>query len=303
MRPLRLLVAAACLGSLLAGCQSSDRGEVVASTTPVDEVTSDQPEPEARTPDVDLAQREADPAPDLGSAQPRPDWLGTRVLPLRPDGIGEIRPTPPELVDRRFPPPDDHPLPRPDSEGFRAEVRPVPDDVLARSTWHESCPVGVDDLRYITLTFWGFDDRPHTGELLVHRDIADELVTVFRRAYEARFPIEEMRVVRAEELDLPPTGDGNNTTAFVCRRTVEGQRWSEHAYGLAVDINPFHNPYARGDVVIPELASAYVDRGNDRPGMIQRADAVHRAFAELGWDWGGDWRRAKDWMHFSRDGG
>jgi hypothetical protein len=83
---------------------------------------------------------------------------------------------------------------------------------------------------------------------------------VFRRLHAARFPLEEVRIITSEELDLPPTGDGNVTSAFVCRPTVGGSRWSEHAYGRAIDINPFHNPYVRGDLVLPELAGAYVDR-------------------------------------------
>ena len=78
--------------------------------------------------------------------------------------------------------------------------------------------------------------------------------------------------------------------------------WSYHAYGLAVDINPFHNPYAKGDLVIPELASAYVDRENERVGMVYSDDVVTEAFAGIGWEWGGDWNTLKDWMHFSATG-
>jgi hypothetical protein len=231
---------------------------------------------------------------------PRPAWLGTRPLPEREDGLGEVQPTPEELADRRLPPPPSD-LPPPGDEWW-ADVGPVPDEVAARSTWHEGCPVHLDELAYVQLSFWGFDDRSHTGELLVHGEVVDDLVTVFGRLYEARFPIEEMRVITAEELDLPPTGDGNVTTGFVCRSTVQGQRWSDHAYGLAVDINPFHNPYVRGDAVVPELASAYLDRDDHRPGMIQPDDEVVRAFADIGWGWGGDWTTAKDWMHFSASG-
>jgi hypothetical protein len=164
------------------------------------------------------------------------------------------------------------------------------------------CPVRLEDLRYVTVSFWGFDDQAHTGELLTHVTVAEDLVAVFDRLYAARFPIEEMRVVDAPELDAPPTGDGNNTTGFVCRPAVGQTRWSDHAYGLAVDVNPFHNPYARDDLVLPELASAYVDRDDLRPGMIQRGDAVTTAFADIGWGWGGDWQRSKDWMHFSASG-
>lgn len=236
-----------------------------------------------------------------GPTRTRPDWLGTRVLPTRPDGFGVVRPTPPELVDRRFPPPPS-PLPEPRGTEFRASVTRVPDAVLERSTWRPGCPVSRGELRYIQLTFWGFDDRPHAGELLVHRSVASDLVGVFRRLYRARFPIEEMRVETREELDVPPTGDGNNTTAFVCRPVTGGEGWSQHAYGLAIDINPFHNPYRKGDLVVPELASAYVDRDWRRPGMIHEGDVVVAAFDALGWGWGGRWRTLDDWQHFSTSG-
>lgn len=228
---------------------------------------------------------------------PRPDWLGTRVLPLRPDGLGEIQPTPPELVDRRFATIDV--LPPPQDDSFTVDVGLPSDEVMARSTWQEDCPVAVADLRYVTLPFWGFDGLAHTGELLVHADAVDAVVAGFRYLHERRFPIEEMRVVTRPELDLPPTGDGNNTSAFVCRPSVGSTSWSEHAYGRAVDINPFHNPYVRGDVVIPELASSYVDRP-DLPGVLTEADVA--AFEDAGWGWGGRWRSSKDWMHLSAGG-
>ena len=246
----------------------------------------------APTPDLDV---------DAGRAgAPRPEWLGARPLPLGPNGFGEVQPTPPELQDRQLvtidglaPPPDAR---------FASAVVPVPDHVVVRSTWDAGCPVALDDLRYLTVSFWGFDARAHTGELIVHADVADEVVGVFRRLYEERFPIEEMRITRADELDRPPTGDGNNTGAFVCRRSRSSSSWSEHAYGRAVDINPFHNPYVRDEVVLPELASAYRDRAHLRPGMIVAGDVVTDAFAELGWGWGGAWRSSKDYMHFSVNG-
>jgi hypothetical protein len=284
---------------VLAACGPTEEPEDV--DTPTGEVEEPEPTPSpAETIEEVDASTDAEALPD--GVTDRPEWLGTRVLPERPDGLGEVQPTPPELEDRRLPPPDDHPLPPPEDVSFSATVDPVPDDVLQRSTWHEDCPVAVDDLRYLTVTFWGFDERVHTGEIIVHADVADDVVDVFARIHEARFPIEEMRVVTAEELDLPPTGDGNNSTGFVCRSKVSGGTWSEHAYGRAIDINPFHNPYERGDVVVPELASAYTDRGWQRPGMILDGDEVVEAFGDIGWGWGGDWTSAKDPMHFSVSG-
>ena len=236
---------------------------------------------------------------DRPGTTPRPSWLGQRVLPLRPDGLGEIQPTPAELADRRFATIDI--LPVPDEPVFDVRVEDVPDGVLARSTWQPGCPVSVDDLRYLTLPFWGFDDELHTGELLVHVDSVDAVRAGFAHLFETRFPIEEMRVVTEAELDAAPTGDGNNTSAFVCRPSVGSSSWSQHAYGRAVDINPFHNPYVRGDIVIPELASTYVDRSESRAGMLDAVDVT--GFTGAGWKWGGAWSSTKDYMHLSASGG
>lgn len=256
-------------------------------------------DPASTSPPTTSSTPTSDDEPVVASpARPRPDWLGTRVLPTAPNGFGEIQPTPPELVDRRLQTPDH--LPPPASADFAVEVEAVPDDVLARSTWSPECPVPADDLRWVRLTFWGFDEQVHTGELLVHADAVDVVVGGFALLHERRFPIEEMRIVVPAELDAPPTGDGNNTTAFVCRPVRGATSWSEHAYGRAVDINPFHNPYVKGDVVLPELASSYIDRTDHRPGMLT-ADAV-AAFTSAGWGWGGSWQSLQDHMHLSATG-
>jgi hypothetical protein len=152
------------------------------------------------------------------------------------------------------------------------------------------------------MSFLGFDGHPHTGEMLVHAEVAADVSGVFGVLFEARFPLEEMRIVAAPELDLAPTGDGNNTTAFVCRAARGQTRWSAHAYGLAVDVNPFCNPYLRDDLVLPELASAYLDRQRERPGMVADGGPVVAAFDAIGWAWGGRWSEPLDFMHFSATG-
>lgn len=295
MLPVVRRLGAAALLLALAACTTGEPVEaVVSETAPPATAPAASPSPEP-APSED---------PETGTADDeqvaeRPAWLGTRVLPAAPGGFGQVQPTPPELTDRRLPPPvvGDPPAP-----GFTPTITPVPDDVAARSTWTEQCPVGLHELRYVTVAFWGFDERAHIGELLVHADAAADVAGVFAELFAARFPIEEMRIVEPAELDAPPTGDGNNTTAFVCRPTRGSGAWSEHAFGLAVDVNPFHNPYLKGDLVLPELAGSYTDRAHHRPGMVQPGDVVTAAFARIGWRWGGDWSSLKDWMHFSASG-
>jgi hypothetical protein len=291
-RTIALLLGAAALAGGCGGSSGAESGLGRASTTTAPAEAAPPPTTTTAPPTTTTA-----PAPPGVS---RPDWLGTRLLPLRPDGFGQVLPTPPELVDRRVPPVDL--LPPPPNGEFASSVVPVPSDVVARSSWQPACPVTLDELRYVTVSFWGFDERAHTGELIVNARFAEDIVDVFRRLFDARFPIEEMRVIRAEEIDAHPTGDGNTTTSFVCRPAVGSGSWSRHAYGLAVDVNPFHNPYLKGDLVLPELASAYLNRDDHRPGMILPDDAVVNAFGDMGWAWGGNWNTLLDYMHFSDNG-
>ena len=118
----------------------------------------------------------------------RPDWLGTRPLPLRPDGHGEVLPTPEELQDRRLETIDL--LEPPNTRTYQSSIEEIPPDVLARSSWTEECPVTLDELRYLTVSHFGFDGETHTGEIIVNTSeaegtgVLEELVQGWR----ARFP-------------------------------------------------------------------------------------------------------------------
>jgi hypothetical protein len=261
---------------------------------------SPRPERTAEPTAGTLEQPVSPPRPSPSTSAAAPWTVGATPLPLRPDGFGKVLPTPPVLANRNLPTADL--LPPPADGNYAATVNPVPADVLARSTWDPKCPVTVAELRYLTMSFWGFDGRAHTGEMLVNETGAAGITKVFGQLFAARFPLEEMRVTSPAELTAPPTGDGNSTSAFVCRPARGQTSWSAHAYGLAVDVNPFCNPYTQGDLVLPELASAYVDRSRVRPGMVLAGDATVRAFAAIGWSWGGAWTSPKDRMHFTATG-
>jgi hypothetical protein len=248
----------------------------------------------------------AQPPPTVSTAdedQQFSDWEpGATPLPLRPDGFGVMRPTPEELRVRRFPTVSR--LPAPVGGRFESTIGPVTPQIRRRmgKTWSPRCPVGLAGLRYVTVSFRGFDGEAHTGELVIAAVEAADVVSVFRALFEADFPIEEMRLPTTADIEAHPTGDGNNTAGLVCRATRGTTTWSAHAYGLAIDLNPFQNPYHDGDVVLPELASAYLDRGWRRPGMILPGSVAVREFARIGWSWGGAWRTLKDYQHISATG-
>jgi hypothetical protein len=290
------VIAATLSIGLLAGCTSTPAQPTATVTatathTPAPVVITAEPSPAASA-----APEEAEPGE--ASAYARPLWLGANPLAPGPNDLGKRGPTPEELRDRQLEPRAF--LPDPASDEWVATITDVPADVAARSTWEKGCPVGIDDLSYVTMPYWGFDKKVHQGEMLIASSVADDVTGAFEKIYEARFPIEEMRVINKSDRDAPATGDQNVTSGFTCRKIVGGStKWSEHSKGLAVDINPFHNPFIRDDALFPELSEAYLDRDNVRAGMIDDAGAVFDAFEAIDWYWGGAWPTHSDWMHFS----
>jgi hypothetical protein len=188
---------------------------------------------------------------------------------------------------------------------FQSRTGPLPEaarTLMTGVSWQPGCPISLDDLALIEATHIGFDGDPHWGRMVVAAEIADDVAAVLAGAHRDGFPIRRMRLVDRYGADDDASMADNNTHAFNCRRVTGGARWSEHAYGTAIDINPAENPYVRGGQVLPPAGRAYLDRGDVRDGMLVRPGPVIDAFDELGWGWGGDWDSLKDYMHVSRSG-
>ena len=169
-------------------------------------------------------------------------------------------------------------------------------------SWRPGCPVTLGQLRLLRLSYWGFDHAVHQGELIVNASAAASLTEAFRQLLAARFPIRQMRVVDDFGGDDERSMLADNTSAFNCRLVPGTSAWSQHAYGLAVDINPFENPEIADGKADPPAAAAWADRSRSSPAIIRDSDAAWRAFRDIGWTWGGDWRSPKDYMHFSANG-
>ncbi len=169
-------------------------------------------------------------------------------------------------------------------------------------SWHRGCPVPISELRLVRLAYWGFDDRPHTGRLVLNRDAVRPVVAAMRTLYNARFPIRRMVLVDRYGADDDRSMAADNTSAFNCRRVEQSTSWSQHAYGRAIDINPRENPYLLGGRVLPPRGRAFINRSLRRKGMIHAGDVVVRAFASVGWTWGGSWTSRLDYQHFSANG-
>jgi hypothetical protein len=172
-----------------------------------------------------------------------------------------------------------------------------------RHSYRAGCPVPPAQLRTLRLSYWGFDGRRRVGTLVVNRRVADDVIAVFRRLYVARFPIRRMQPVSAYRGSDDASMAADNTSAFNCRRAVGSATgsWSQHAYGLAVDVNPVENPYLLGRDVLPPSGRRFLDRSRRRPGMAVKGGVLVAAFEARGWSWGGRWRNP-DYQHFSTSG-
>jgi hypothetical protein len=188
---------------------------------------------------------------------------------------------------------------------YAAAIATIDVQTQARMTysWRAGCPVGLEDLRLLTLPHWDDAGRSATGELVVHADVADAVVEAFRRLYENGFPIARMELVDVYQGDDDASMRANNTSAFNCRE-IDGRpgTWSQHSYGRAIDVNPLVNPWVRGSQVDPPEGAPYADRSVPVPGGIYAGDSTVAAFAAIGWKWGGNWSTSKDYQHFSANG-
>lgn len=191
-------------------------------------------------------------------------------------------------------------------EGRAEKLSPSLRDRMKGVSWHEGCPVGLGDLRLVRASHWDFGGRSDTGELVVHERYASGMLDVLRRLYTKRFPIRRMELVDRYGADDRRSMAHDNTSAFNCRFVAGTTRWSMHAYGKAIDINPRENPYVSGDYVSPPEGEEYADRTPKRPGMIFADGPVTRSFERIvGWEWLGrpaTSRDYRDYQHLSADG-
>jgi hypothetical protein len=189
---------------------------------------------------------------------------------------------------------------------FESSISPIGDTLRQRmidsGSWKPGCPVAIEKLRLVKMTFFGFDGEAHTGRLVVHQAVATDVVTVFRKLYRNRFAIHRMRLIDAYGANDRRSMRADNTSAFNGRFVAGTTTWSRHAYGKAIDISPVENPWVWGSDISPAAGAAFVNRSQHHKGMIHAGGLVVRAFAAIGWKWGGDWSPYKDYMHFSSNG-
>ena len=159
------------------------------------------------------------------------------------------------------------------------------------------------DLRYIRILHWDYDEKTHEGELICNRLIADKLIAIFRELYKAHYPIQRMRLPDEYNADDELQMCDNNTSCFCYRKVSGSKNLSKHARGLAIDVNPLYNPYIRyrkdgSQIIEPANAKPYADRSKQYRYKIDKNDLCYKLFIKHGFTWGGAWRTMKDYQHF-----
>ena len=160
--------------------------------------------------------------------------------------------------------------------------------------------VDTTELSYLTITYWGFDEKTHIGEMIVHKDLAQEVLDIFEEVYDQKYPIEKMKLIDEYNANDETSMAANNTSAFCYRTVANTNKLSKHSLGKAIDVNPLYNPYVVDTSIMPVNSESYIDRSIVQKGMIQKGDALYTAFTKRGWTWGGNWITQKDYQHFEK---
>ena len=224
--------------------------------------------------------------------------------------IGTPTPTPTEAPSFVSPTPTPIPSPTPVidyTDDFY--MTRITEDILKHiegKSYPEGATISIDDLRWLHVMHYGFDGEVHEGELIVNHEVAHDVLEIFKELFEIKYPIEKIRLIDEYNAEDEASMEDNNSSAFCYRTIAESDTLSNHAKGLAIDINPLYNPYVYerkdGSLFLqPENAGDYVDRDADNPYYIKKDDACYQIFINHGFTWGGDWKSKKDYQHFERE--
>ncbi len=184
----------------------------------------------------------------------------------------------------------------------------IPDSIWTRMqgrSYPQKCGIARSELRYLELSHYDFDGEEHIGQMVCNRQIADDLLYIFRKLYEAEYPIARMRLIDDYDASDQRSMADNNTSCFCYRRVAGSKTLSKHSRGMAVDINPLYNPcvYVKSGRVLPPEGNKYAhdrDKRKDIPSKIDATDLCYRLFVSRGFRWGGTWRTIKDYQHFEK---
>lgn len=184
----------------------------------------------------------------------------------------------------------------------------IPEKVFFRmkgKTFKDYCTLSRHELRYVKVLHYNLDEQVCIGELVCNKAIAADLVYIFRKLFDAKYPIERMVLTDNYGADDIRSMEANNTSCFNFRYVSGTRVLSNHSRGMAIDINPLYNPYVkkRADgtlLVSPEQGRRYADRKKKFAYKISKGDLCYRLFISRGFEWGGNWKKKKDYQHFEK---
>ena len=157
------------------------------------------------------------------------------------------------------------------------------------------CPAKIIHQQVLlSVEYYSFDGKLHCGQIVVNRKVKRDVARIFRLIKKKRFPVAKVVPISAYDWDDEQSMRDNNSSAFNYRKAVLKKKLSDHAFGMALDINPKLNPYIKGSCVQP-LGAVY---NPHRLGAITRDNFIVKKFIELGWHWGGLFRGRLDYQHF-----
>lgn len=179
--------------------------------------------------------------------------------------------------------------------------------MFAGNSHKENCPISFKDLKYLNLSYINFEGESKVGELIVHKDVSKEVIEIFNKLYEIKYPIERMQLVSDYNGNDFASIEANNTSSYNCRNVEGTNKWSRHAFGKAIDINPLQNPFISKSGNISHKESLKykkrehknLNNPNDK-AMILKDDTIVKMFKSYGWIWGGEWITIKDYQHFDK---
>ena len=187
---------------------------------------------------------------------------------------------------------------------IQSEIIPLPASLIKlmkQYTWQNNCPVALSQLVLVITPYWGFDHQSHRGELIIRKDLAPQVLAIFKNLFTAKFPIQSIKPIEYFQGNDIASMNANNSSAFNCRtNTSNTNKFSKHSYGCAIDINPVYNPYMLGHSILPFTRKKYLSRDPNIPGLITHQNIAYQIFRKAGWQWGGDWSYMKDYQHFQK---
>ena len=190
-------------------------------------------------------------------------------------------------------------------DGFYQET--LSDTLIERitgSSYHENDDISLDQLRFLHVLYYDFNNEIKDGELICNKQIADDLLEIFSTLYDNAYQIDKIQLIDVYDADDDLSCADDNTACFNYRVVAGSTTLSKHALGMAIDINPFYNPYVTypdgKERISPAGSEVYADRSNDNPHMIRKGDLCYQLFIDHGFTWGGEWKSLKDYQHFQK---